>query len=444
MSPNEDTPGSAADRRWLCMFALATGLAVVLGAAGPAAGWTEDIAKLPIGHVSITDRDDGTLNVTARCVPTRTLLDTLAERTGMPVVFEDPVYTYVTIYGAKPRPINEWMREVAWHGTCRIAVRDRKWVVTAGQFGEMDGTRTESEIIEKWSRPKPECIVPEDGIRDGILILNGHYIPAPYEIEVLDAGGGRWDVLVNGVVACSRPVPQPPPPEGFNTWAKYHNRPIEIPESGQFGWPSEELTLYSFRLYRDALNKALETQEREAAAATAKQHLLDFLNTQQFFIENGDPETVTVWDSKRELAKPILPHGVDPNTGRLFCPMSEGSPPSGETAARNEAAGLARTLSSFVLIANENLGRTTGLRGESFRDLADILYQSHDRNLFEREAMLTELGLCPDVARFLAVNLYADIDLLLPELRRLQAEWEIKQFPEHEPPGCPRTEFSLR
>ncbi len=427
---------SLASKNRLCVLALATGL-VVLGVAGPAAAWTPgDIAKLPIGHVNVADHEEGKLSVTARCVPTKALLETLAERTAIPIVFEGPVRTYVMVEGIKSRPIDAWMRYVSNRGMCNIKLLGNKWVVsvvTEAELKGIDGTLTEPEIIEKWSWPKPECVVPENGIRDGILILNGHYIPAPYKIEVRDAGNGRWDVLVNGVVAYSRPVLRKPPPEGFNSWPEYQNRPIEIPESGQFVWRSEELDLYSHRLYRDALDKALESQEREVAAATAKQHLLDFLNTQQFFIESGDPETVTIWDSKRGYAQSILPENLDPNTG-LLCNMSGGLPPAPETMARKIAAGLAKRLPGRILViapaCNYGSLGESGFPGGYFAYFADVLSQSRDRSLFEREAILSELVVCPDQARFLAVNLYADVDLLLPELRRLQAERE-KQFHEH-------------
>ena len=190
----------------VCSAMLCITLAVVSGATVQ-----EELFGLPVGHLDIQERPDGTINVTAWAAPLRTVLEAVAERTGKPVVFDCDVKSCISICESwQWKSPDKWLERVASKAHSYCTKREDGWHV--GSIArDYNVCLTEAEITERYTRVfSPEK--PRSGL-ERILIYGGCYIPKPYEIVVRQASDDEYCVTINGLeVAAFGPLPAPPAP----------------------------------------------------------------------------------------------------------------------------------------------------------------------------------------------------------------------------------------
>lgn len=57
-----------------------------------------ELSDLPIGHLAVTVKNNGKINVEARCVPTQAIINAICEKVGLISKFEKEIYSYDSIY----------------------------------------------------------------------------------------------------------------------------------------------------------------------------------------------------------------------------------------------------------------------------------------------------------------------------------------------------------
>ncbi len=399
---------------YLCASVASLGLLFVLLTHTAFADLRRD---LPIGYQEITEVEKGKYRVLARCIETRKLLEAVAEKTGKPVVFDEPCKTYVSIlHPSKIASPESWMDYIATmsrSGSCTLR-DDGVWHVRSLSINPVfEPGLTEQEVIEKYRRDVPPRPKSPSGIEEGLVFYHGVLLPPPYNVAWRMSDEGYAEVTINGV-AIKRL--SPPPPIG-------KNREIpEIPPSGQCEDERQLHDYVAYRLYPDLLLTMSPDKAREA--------VISFLETQSLVesvVEDMDfgPNIAVRFRGKNWMSE-IFPENYDYNLGNITGQRVDNGP-SLESAAASSATALASQLSKEEISFYAKTG-TVSMIGDGSGLLVDAFTTARDLPLLQAECVLSEAVSDRVLARELAANLSGRYDAAISyiEAIRLRMKKELE------------------
>ena len=381
----------------------------------------EELWNLPIGHLDIQKRDDGMINVSARCIPLTDLAEALSGYLGKPVIFDYPCRSYVSLHNP-----DNWMPAAKWLDLGvglatqmkASAESDGYHVRRIGETGgydpsDYDPALSDQEIQAVAALPRPVAPTPETGIESGVLIFRGHYVPGPYEV----AHKQHWDktctITVNGL-----------PVLGLPAWNKLepYGKPIlrPLPDSGQFedrqklrdylmGWLSSG----------DLANVPWEEARPIVIEFLRGQKLIDIVLTPDMTAEEagmaesqfrnvvGCTSTLLCRFRGAPVATGLLPCNFDVHKRRIanYAPYSTAE--AQEKQAEKAVASLERSLSRGAIHFAHALGHSVDMGGlePTSRLLGLCSQEMLAQPLLARECLFYELVADREMARELAVNL---------------------------------------
>jgi len=356
---------------------------------------SDGLSELPVGHLKITQGVGGNINVQARCVPTKELLETLAGRMGMPIVFEKPCHTYVSIwFPHKQSPPEQWMDFIAgFGGETNCVNKDGVWrVYSLALSPRYDCSLTEGHIRQRFRGrkihpPRP----PASGVFGGLLLLKGRFIPGPYQIKYTVGTNSACYVTVNGLEV--RSIPPPPPPRDMSTVP-------DLPESGQFT-DRESLRMYIiFRLYRNLLT---ESTPREALAQVAE--FLDGQDIVERVLNHAFPVYVQFKHAKPGSS--IFPVNYDPETGQVISRSGPSGPAATEQVERY-VHSLEERLSTPTVLVRSGGVQVGFASPQVIMRFAEVISVAKHLPLLQAECLLAEIVEDRALSRELAANLGPD------------------------------------
>ena len=413
---------------------------------GPCRAHADANSELPIGYLEITEGDDGLINVEARCAPVATLLGEVVARAGKQLEMPAPIRTYVTIHEPE-----KWESPAWWLSRIELraglkASRSAQELEAAAVYRPVvgwgyDPTLEEDAVLDQYRHPAAEAA--DAGLEGAVLILQGRYLPPPYEVATNALESGNIEVRVNGVLAWTAKVPP------LSTYSD-GSYPDGIPASGQFKkW--DDLTAY----IRHKLYPALLRQRGKEQALQA---VREFVETQDIvekvypkdhiskrFPGQQDFPGIDVRLRGNGEGRNVFPGNYDYERGkviraRILGRSSEPESPV-EGAAERAAKHAAERAGERAAWWKENLAkpkviaRTSGA-GQCELSTLDALegFREHlracqDLSLCERECLMHESLSDIRLARSIAANLPEDLGALLPALDTLIARKTAEKSP---------------
>ncbi len=404
------------------LFVIFASLSLILAISGQALA--ADVRSLPIGHLKVTVGENGKINVEARCVPTKDIINEIARQTGRTVVYDCDVQTYASIY----RP-DSWSDAVWWASNinvspgARIEEEGNIWHVKAEISPNYDPALTEADVIESCTTSVPPMVSAkgtDETLDTGILVYKGHYIPGPYFLGTETPDDYHSNVTINGLVVASfdRTPPEPKPEQPLPA----------LPESGQFEDKNSLSRYLSYVLLPQLVDKY--------GPETAKEKIRDFLKTQRIVsrilsdeVSIYDPVIVITYIDKPDIpADPII-GPMDINTGR---PLKD------NMSVNITAKEMAQTQLDFY---RQNLGepevlmiQENGVQGGvasymNLKWLLDAVVSGSGLSILQSECLLNELfGGDRTYARAMAVNIRENSEAFIDKLQALCTELEKKQI----------------
>lgn len=367
---------------WLCLTVV-----------GIRAASSEEFSDLPIGYQEITEGEDGMVKVLARCVPAQPLLDELAKRAGVTLEQARPVQAYVSA-GTRPRDLQfaqpfDWIGRVA-DDVCLLAKKGDSNVVTLEMIPALyyDPFLTEEEVIAKY-RTEISPQTPAEGIKTGLVIIDGHLIRPPYAIAWEKSGEYDAQITLNGV-------------PWFRVWGVQLGPATvapDVPPSGQFDNLDDLCYFVSAKLYGRLLKANAGDVTKTLKEANA------FIKTQSVAedcpIENPTKRPVLrTGEGKWE----VYPSNFDFSTGR--CRILATRIPSLEESVKSRIAELDGSLRRGHMLIG-GVGAVSSLSRHPFSPrewklLADI----PSPGCLQRECVLRDsLSQLRSESRTLAANL---------------------------------------
>ncbi len=387
------------------------------------------LSDFPIGHLMVTVRDDGLMNVEARCVPTKDIINEIAKKTGKTVIYDCDVKTYGSAY----RPVDQWRAPEWWASNENTApgvsiIEDGNvWHVKASystESKEYNAALTEAQIVESCTtsiHPVKLTEATEGTLDTGILIYNGHYVPGPYKVETTADDSGRMNVEINGLVVASLDTTPPESP----------GPPPSLPDSGQFEDKGSLLNYLS-----DVL---LPQMVDEYGPDDARQKICDFLETQSIVGRILTPEESSDYPYPDNIWIEFADHpgaplnaiagGIDMQTGRHIV---DDVPMSSSTVDENIQSLLREYnmhMSKFgVLIYGDNHGYIGISNLDNLKRFSDAVASENTMSIPQTECLISEVIGIRFVARSLAVNLRENADALVSRLQRMLSEREEERI----------------
>jgi hypothetical protein len=386
---------------WLCVLLCLTASA-------------EFGSDLPIGYQEITDLGDGNYRVVARCVETRALLETLAAKTGKPIVFDQPCNTYVSIlHPDKIAPPEKWLDYVAGLGAmlnCTLK-EDGAWHVYALSLNPLyEPALTEQEILDKYRLAVSPASSASSGIDKGLVFCRGALIPPPYDVTWQITGDGRAEIAINGVTV--RQVIQ------RSAISAVREVP-DLPASGQFERYGGLDEYVAYRLYPTLLTNMSPHEAREATIRFLEtQHIVEaVLQDAGIYPNIGVRFTGQTWRSD------IFPVNYDYEVGDAWDAEADAGKPVDEDAARS-ATEIESWLSQDRIVVYSKSGVIL-LHPDLSAQLANSLKLARDLSPVQAECVLAEVLEDRGLARELAANLPESYDRaidLLEAVRRRNSQ----------------------
>ena len=377
----------------------------------------EELWNLPIGHLDIQKRDDGMINVSARCIPLTDLVEALSEHLGKPVIFDYPCRSYVSLHNP-----DRWMPAEKWLDLAAFRAAWMKMKAQADgyhiqwsrpQSTSYDPALSDQEIRAEAGSSRPSARTPETGIESGVLIFRGHYVPGPYEVAYEQQRDKTCTITVNGL-----------PVLGLPAWNKLepYGKPIlrPLPDSGQFE-DHEELMHYvmGWLSSGDLADVPWEEARKTVIEFLRGQNIIDIVVTPDMTAEEAGMEesefrnraayTTTILCRFRGIpvVTGLLPCNFDVHKRRIanYAPYS--SAEKQERQAEETADWLRRSLSRGAIHFAHTLGHSVDMRGmePTSRLLALSSEEVLKQPVLARECLFYELVADREMARELAVNL---------------------------------------
>jgi len=360
------------------------------------------LTDLPIGHFKLNERPDGTINVEARCVETTQILETLAQRTSKPIVFDKPCNTFTSFWNPKKwSPAEEWLDYIAGLSSNGILVcrsTNGKWKVSGlDRPGVFDPGLSGSEILARYKKAEVVATKSSDGIQSGALFLNGLFIEPPYKITTLDGGTGKSKVLVNGLLwtECS----------GFQV-PRAEEQP-SLPSSGQFAKGATLQDYVNRTLYPNLLAEGKTEEEafREVAVFLRGQSIVDTV-----YLKEEDPGNrmfrigpVLVKLKGHPMGTSVFDANLDLHTGVL------GTGPAVNRTSLEHATEIADDLSKRLqarhLVIRGSNGALAVLKGGAANEFTNRLDDARSQRVEVAESLISETIDDRLIAREIAANL---------------------------------------
>jgi hypothetical protein len=341
------------------------------------------------------------------------LLETLAAKTGKPIVFDQPCNTYVSIlHPDKIAPPEKWLDYVAGLGAmlnCTLK-EDGAWHVYALSLNPLyEPALTEQEILDKYRLAVSPASSASSGIDKGLVFYRGALIPPPYDVTWQITGEGRAEIAVNGIAV--RQVIQ------RSAISAVREVP-DLPASGQFE-ETEPLRRYvAFGLYPSLLTSMSPDEAREAA--------IRFLETQEIveaLLDDDAGRNIAVRFAGQSWRSEIFPENYDYELGDV----SEARGIAGKSVdedAMHSATEFESWLSQDRIVVYSKSGVILLHPGLSAQ-LANSLKLARDLSPVQAECVLAEVLEDRGLARELAANLPESYDRaidLLEAVRRRNSQ----------------------
>ncbi len=387
------------------------------------------LSDLPIGHLKVTVGDGGLINVEARCVPTKDIINEIAQKTGKTVVYDCDVKTYGSVY----QSVEQWKAPKWWvskeNTAPGVSIREdgNVWHVKASYSPESrkyDAALTEAQIVDSCTTSIHPVLLTEatEGALDtGILIYNGHYVPGPYKVETTADNSGRMNVQINGLVVESLDTTPPESPEP----------PSSLPDSGQF---DDRVKLGMYLSY-----VLLPQMVDEYGPDVAPQKIRDFLKTQSIVGRILTPEESSDYPYPNNIWIEFADHpgapvnaiigGIDMQTGK---PSEDNVPMSSFTVDENVQSML-RVYNKYlgrsgVLICGKNQIVIDIVNLDNLKRFPDAVASENTMSILQTECLIHEIVPERPIARLMAVNLRENADALVNRLQRMLSDREEERI----------------
>ncbi|GJM27123.1 MAG: hypothetical protein DHS20C16_35380 [Phycisphaerae bacterium] len=368
---------------------------LLLFGSGASAGDVQDLER---GHLEITQQPDGDLiNVEARCVKMSTLIEAIADATGLEVNFDRQYESYVSLYfpGVYQEPV-KWIDAAATLGGVlftsvednRVSVKRRNR--SAGYQAEL----TSQEVKSSAATTLDSAYQPSSGVNRGVYSHAGHFVPPPYRVYYLPDGAGGYDILVNGLPY--KHLSGPPQPRVDAP------QQVQFPQSGQFESMDDLRAYVCSTLYPNLLNTHDAAESRSSVVA--------FLESQQLIgsiVDAEQPEILVRLNDRRGLTE-VFPVNYNWETGGV---KEHHTPSDAELQGRanNIAQNTEERLGRGAIIFRGSDGSIVEMAGaEYLSKLKDIVDSIGQIDVLESECLFAELLEIRHLARELAVNLEQD------------------------------------
>ena len=238
------------------------------------------VSDLPIGYLKITDRPDGKIAVDARCVASKTLIEELCRRAGKKVEFETSCLTYTSIEaGGRWATAEKWLYFVEPIGLICKVEGDVCRVKAGDPMSRYDVSLTEDQVRDAVDAayPTQKPVSPATGVRGSILVIDGQYVPPPFEVKIVSNPDKTRALTVNGLVYDREPAEHTPQPTSDI---------CKLPPSGQLKNMDNLRAYVLFTLYPKLVREGRSVKENLQTVA-------DFLNQQEmveaaFLTEDAD------------------------------------------------------------------------------------------------------------------------------------------------------------
>ena len=375
-----------------CIGTIALIIAMVILPAVRPAAWAED-KELSLGYLAVTEVEGGNLQVLARCVETRRVLEEIAKHTGASVVFDTPCNTYVSQVNSQQLFTPEkWMSFIASHGaelSC-LKKEDGKWhIYQISLKPQYDASLSETEIVSQFKTDITPTPPKRGGIVKGLVFFHGKMIPPPYLLST-EKTSDEQRIIINNITVSKMMIP--------------HENPITraippLPIDGQFTDYVSLMEYISFTFYPQLL--------KEKSPEEARSKVKEFLSKQHFVKEIQDRDlNIAISYQGNNAVFPttaaIFPLNYDFTTGKIRDSYSEGN--------------LERQINATIKGINAAFDTNTmffwGRRAQlTFNDVSrtnmfiSTLKKVNRLSVLQSECLLSEIVNDRLVARELAVNL---------------------------------------
>lgn len=398
--------GQAAKSAFLNMFGFLGFLCLIVNVPASA-----DLRRdLPIGYQEITEVSPGQYRVLARCVQTSALLESVAEKTGKPLVFDVPCNTYVSIlHPKKIASLESWLDYIAGMGGslhCRLR-DDGAWHVFQLSINPVYKPElSETEVINTYRsnmRPSPGA---SSGIPRGLVFHYGVLLLPPYSISPISNDSGETDITINGVSVrwISKAAPR-----------NQKREAPEFPSSGQFEDTQQLCDYVTLRLYPEFLSSASPEEARDA--------VIEFLKTQLLVeVVLTDEPLGTVNIEVQFRGQPwrsdIFPVNYDYDLGCIQS-VDEDTTVGSHEIIQSSVNQITSLLSKDVLLFYSKTGQLV-MPGGLAAQLAECMKIARDLPLLQAECILEELVEDRALARDLAVNLSGNYGEAIAQVEAVQ------------------------
>ncbi len=412
-------------RRDARLFVVLAALPLVLAIGGTALA--EEVTSLPIGHLKVTVGENGKINVEARCVPTKDIINEIAKQTGRTVVYDCDVQTFGSVY----RP-NSWTDAEWWASTptvsphAEIEEEGGIWHLKADIVSDYDPALTDAQIVESCTtsvQPVTPAKGAEGTLDTGILVYNGHYIPGPYKVETVAPDASHINVTINGLVMASHDSPSSVPKAA---------KPLPVlPESGQFDDYASLQNYVSYVLFPQLVD--------EYGSNSAREKVNDFLKTQRIVKRILSDEELThigfptnFWvmlnSDGPEIPYNILIAGLDPQTGRLLEEYRMDSLTTEEKLGMHlESLRQSLERPELILIEEGHVQINISDLHELTR-LTDVVANGQALSITQAECLIADVVEDHHAARDLAIGLRGESDAFVNRLRAMCTELENQKI----------------
>ena len=381
-----------------CIGSIALFIAMVILPAVRPAAWAED-KELSLGYLAVTEVEGGNLQVLARCVETRRVLEEIAKHTGASVVFDTPCNTYVSQLDPK-RTTNpeKWMDFIASNGAelfCRK--EEGAWHVRQQTNPPYDAGLQEDEVKNLFTTNVASSSPGAGGTATGLVFIRGKMIPPPYQVtHELDADGRTLEVKINGV-PFKRVLPEPS--------SGVSRKPPAPPVDGQCTTLSQLTSYVIFNLYPRLLQSAKPEE--------ARTQVMKFLATQKM-VEKVELQTPGRGQIKVYIRYPSLkdaaPIGIFPSnynlaTGEVIDMVKRNNNVAPEEKAKQAEKEVMALLDTDTVLLYGRTAAVVFRHKEPLTSFAGALEKSRGLPLLQAECLFAEVVEDRVLARELAANL---------------------------------------
>jgi hypothetical protein len=365
---------------------------------------------LPIGYQEITEVSPGQYRVLARCVETSALLESVAEKTGKPLVFDIPCNTYVSIlHPDKTASLESWLDYIATLGAClecKLKADDAWHVYQLSNNPVYEPQLSETQAIAKFR----EYIRPSarSGIEKGLVFYHGVFFPPPYSISSISSSDGAVSVAINDVSVRKF--------SAVTTSVRQERAVPERPSSGQFEDEKELRDYVVYGLYPDYLSISSPKESQSA--------VIEFLKTQSLIEAVYEDEELSVMNFfvqyRGQPGKSLyFPINYDFELGSLRSTGNEARLGSNEKAVQSSLEDLTGLLSQDHVIFFAKSCQLV-VPGSLAGSLAECMRLARDLPLLKAECILAEFVEDRALARDMAVNLSGNYSEAIAQVEAVQ------------------------